>query len=253
LGSKEMKKRIVIAYVIGIHILLAIVLLKSDFIDRVQSRLGIQSIPLPPEITEHFHRMLRYHKRMDGNVPDGAVIFIGDSITQGLCVSGIASPSVNYGIGSDTTVGVLQRLPYYKSIERASAVVIAIGINDMRRRSNNDILENYRSIIELIPKTTPVVLSAVLPLDEEARAKCQGLNLDRIKSLNSRIEHLTSGSENLFFVDSGPLLVDESGNLADMYHDGDGVHLNSKGNAIWIDILRKGLQKAQQSAALDKK
>jgi lysophospholipase L1-like esterase len=248
-----MKRRIGVIYLVGIHVLLATVLLKSDFIDRVQATLGIQQTDLSPEITEHFQRMLRYHRRMDGNVPDGAVIFIGDSITQGLCVSAVVSPSVNYGIGSDTTLGVLQRLADYKSVNRASAVVLAIGINDMKRRSNEEILKNYRSIIEHIPKTIPIVISAVLPLDEELDQEWQGRNQDRIKGLNSSIESLANRDSRIFFVNVGPLLVDASGNLADQYHDGDGVHLNSEGNAIWIDVLRAGIQKAQQSSALDGK
>jgi lysophospholipase L1-like esterase len=244
-----MKKQIIATYIIGVHILLAIVLLKSDFIERVERKLGVAS----PEITEHFHRMLRFHRRMDGNVPEGAVLFIGDSITQGLCVSAVSSPSVNYGIGNDTTVGVLQRLSDYSSIEKASAVVLAIGINDMKRRSNDEILDNYRAIIERIPNTTPVVFSAALPLDEESKDERQGRNQNRIRPLNSSIEHLANAKNNVFFVDAGPLLVDKFGNLANDYYDGDGLHLNSKGNAIWIDVLRVGIQKAQQSAALDRK
>lgn len=223
-----MKKRIAIIYLICIHLLLAVVLLKSDFIDRVQTKLGIQQTELSAEITQHFHRMLRYHKRMDGNVPDGSVIFIGDSITQGLCVSAVACPSVNYGIGSDTTLGVLQRLPEYRSIDKASAVILAIGINDMKRRSNEEILKNYRSIVGHIPEKTPIVISAILPLDEGSRQEWQGRNQDRIKSLNLSLEDLADSR--IFFVDAGPLLVDASGNLADQYHDADGVHLNSKGN-----------------------
>ncbi|MCP5002955.1 MAG: hypothetical protein GY941_03255 [Planctomycetes bacterium] len=245
-----MRKQIAVIYLIGIHVLLTIVLLKSNFIDRVQSKLGIQQAELHPEITQHFHRRLCYHRRMDGNVPDGAVIFIGDSITQGLCVSATVSPSVNYGIGSDTTVGVLQRLPNYRSIDRASAIVLAIGINDITRRSNDEILENYRNIIEQIPKTTPVVFSAVLPLDENSRDKWQGRNQDRIRGLNSSMKHLAKAERHVFFVDAGPLLVDRSGNLADKYHSGDGIHLNSEGNAIWIDVLKTGIQRAQQSTAL---
>jgi lysophospholipase L1-like esterase len=40
-------------------------------------------------------------------------------------------------------------------------------------------------------------------------------------------------------VDAGHFLVDVQGNLADEYHDGDGVHLNPKGNGIWIRELQK--------------
>jgi lysophospholipase L1-like esterase len=153
---------------------------------------------------------------------------------------------VNYGIGSDTTLGVLKRLPDYRSIDRASVVLLAIGINDMKRRSNDEILENYRLIIEKIPKTTPIVFSAVLPLDEESREERQGRNQDRIKLLNSSIQKLANTSSRVFFVDAGSLLVDASGNLADKFHDGDGVHLNSKGNEIWINALRDGIQRAQR-------
>ena len=245
-----MKKRIAIAYLVGIHLLLAVVLLKSDFIDRVQPKFGIQA-DLPAEITQHYHRMLRYHKRMDGNVPNGSVLFIGDSITQGLCVSAVALPSVNYGIGSDTTLGVLQRLPEYKSIDKASTVVLAIGINDMKRRSNEDILKNYRSIIEHIPQNIPIVISAILPLDEESRPEWEGRNQDRIKNLNISLESIAKTDSRIFSVNAGSLLTDTSGNLADRFHDGDGVHLNSEGNGIWINVLRDGIQRAQQGAALD--
>ena len=241
-----MKKRIIYAYIVCIHLLLGVVLLKSYFFQCAEHKQGSsQAATTQPEITQHFKRMLRYHARMDGNVPDGAVVFIGDSITQGLCVSAVAPSSVNYGIGSDTTVGVLQRLPAYKSINRASAVVIAIGINDMRLRSNEDILRNYSAMVEQIPKDMPVIFSAVLPLDQEIRDYWQGMN-DRIKALNAELEGLTEKSENLFFVDAGAILVDDQGNLADEYHDGDGVHLNPKGNAIWIQHLQKAIEKAQQ-------
>jgi len=51
-----MRKRIAIAYLIGVHLLLAVVLLKSDFVPHVLYKLGIQhraSTPgSNPEITE---------------------------------------------------------------------------------------------------------------------------------------------------------------------------------------------------------
>jgi lysophospholipase L1-like esterase len=159
----------------------------------------------------------------------------------------------NYGIGSDTTFGVLQRLPAYKSIERASAVVIAIGVNDMKYRSNEDILHNYSVITDQIPKNIPVIFSAILPLDEEVREEWQGRNQNRIKRLNFKLEELTKISTNLFFVNAGQLLVDAKGNLADKFHDGDGIHLNSQGNAIWIQQLQKAIKNAQQKNSADAK
>ena len=183
--------------------------------------------------------MLAYHSRMDGNIPKGSIIFIGDSITQSLCVSAITSPSVNYGIGNDTTFGVLQRLPVYKSITNAKTVIIAIGINDFLFRSNTEILKNYKLIIEQIPKKIPIIFSAVLPLDKKVTTKkWEGINNSRIKKLNSKLKDLTTQFNNTSFIDIGSLLIDEEGNLSDRYHTRDGIHLNSKGNDIWIQKLK---------------
>lgn len=249
----SMKKKAALIYIACIHIFLAIVLIKTDFTERVANRIGLRISRSFPEITENYKRMLLFHRRMDGNVPNGAVIFIGDSLTQGLCVSAVASPSVNYGIGNDTTVGVLNRLSEYPSIERAGAVVLAIGINDMERTPNEEIIENYRKIIEQMPKGVPVIVSAVLPIDEKARDQWFGRSRQRIMDLNADLARLTTQGSFLLFVDAGPLLLDKTGNLSDEYHDGDGVHLNSKGNAIWIGALKKGLQETRKWAVHNSK
>ena len=103
---------------------------------------------------------------MDGNVPDRSVVFIGDSLTQGLCSDAIACPSVNYGVGNDTTVGVLARLPEYQSLRCASAIVLAVGVNDIMFRDNQHIVQNYRRILASLPQSVPIVCSAVLPVNE---------------------------------------------------------------------------------------
>ncbi|MRS04182.1 hypothetical protein EG832_13335 [bacterium] len=233
------KNRVFFVYLIGIHLLLGVVLIKSDFIQRVERKLG--SNTTQNEITENFSKTLCYHSRMDANVPNKSVIFIGDSIMRGLAVNAVVCPAVNYGIENDTTVGILRRLPIYKSIDTASAVVIAIGINDMKYRSNEEILFNLRSIADQIPGNVPVIFSAILPRDEEIRDERKGDNQGRIRDFNSRLERFTKTSKRLFFVDAGPLLIDCKGNLADVYHVGDGLHLNSQGNAIWIEQLKEAL------------
>ena len=201
------------------------------------------------EITEHYERMLRYHQRMDGNVPDHAVVFIGDSLTQGLCVDAVATPSVNYGIGSDTSVGVLRRLPKYRSLERASIVVIAIGINDMTYRDNEAILENYSQILEALPRSAHVIVSAVLPVDETRMGtgnQRKGTN-DRVRSLNVALAALCQKQpDRCLFVDVGAKLVDQTGKLDAALSDPDGVHLTSEGNKVWIEGLKKAVATLRQ-------
>ena len=238
-----MRRATFIAYLILLHGLLALVLWKSDFFLRVQRQLGRP--PPVQEITEHYKRMLRYHVRMDGNVPDRSVVFIGDSLTQGLCSDAVAFPSVNYGVGADTTVGVLARLPEYQSLRRASAVVLAIGVNDIMFRDNQHIVKNYGRILEALPQSVPIVCSAVLPVNEPVYGPSD-VNNARILDLNVALKTLCSDDARCVFVDVGDSLVDASGNLSTALQDGDGIHLNAAGNRIWIDELRKAINKAQQ-------
>ncbi|MBT6048531.1 MAG: hypothetical protein HOI47_00660 [Candidatus Scalindua sp.] len=236
-----MKKHIAIVYIACVHFFLGIV-------RRVRGKINF--VIAHTDNISFFDVILSYHSRMDDNVPDGTVIFIGDSITQALCVSAIVPVAVNYGIGGDTTFGILRRLPTYRSICRASAVVFAVGVNDMNYSSNEKILCNYLAIAESVPNNITVIFSAVLPISENVCTK--DIRNDCIKALNSGLRAITLKFENLFFVNAGPLLIDSQGNLADEYHVGDGLHLNPKGNIILIRELQKAIEGAKQYAALDK-
>ena len=238
-----MRRSVLIAYLVLIHGLLVLVLMKSDFLQKAGRKLGVT--PQKQEIAEHYKGMLSFHVRMDGNVPYQAVVFIGDSSIQGLYADAVACPSVSYGIGSDTTVGVLRRLPHYRSLTHASAVVLAIGGNDMKYRDNQAIVQNYRRILQAIPQGVPVVCSAVLPVNETMMTP-GGFSNARIRSLNAALQSLCTSDPRCIFLDVGSKLVDSAGNLSASFQDGDGLHLNSAGNQIWIDELRDAVKKAQQ-------
>jgi len=239
-----MKKTLLSTYAIGLHAFLLYALFQNDSISQTPCTPGMNLAP-HNEAFMHYQHMIGTHARMDGNVPKGAVVFIGDSITQGLCLSAIVPNSVNYGIGGDTTVGVLQRLKIYGSLQKAGAVVVAIGVNDLKYDiTNEEILRNYANILAQMPAHIPIILSAIFPIDEEVRTLWPGWN-QRILALNTGLKALASSSKKYFFTDAGRLLVDSKGNLSDKYHD-DGIHLNAKGNAVWIIELQKTLKNAQQ-------
>lgn len=194
------------------------------------------------ELSDYYYRITSYHRRMDGNIPNGAVIFIGDSITQGLAVTAVADEGVNFGIGSDTTLGVLKRIYHYNSIKRCQAVVLAIGVNDLKRRENNEILQNYKSILSFIPDNIPVIFSAVLPIDERIKKDRDNRNY-RIAELNESAKETCISAVNCVFFDSGDKLVDKTGNLNSSFHIGDGVHLSTLGYEIWIEDMKNALSK----------
>jgi lysophospholipase L1-like esterase len=232
------RKTILKVYFVLLHLLIIVILLKSDFILRVENKLGLTK--QQSEISEHYKRMIIYHSWIDGCVPNEAIIFIGDSITQGLCVTAISGKGVNFGIGGDTTAGVLKRINSYNCIKSAKAIVMAIGINDLFKRQNNEILDNYKKIISEMPKDIPLIISAILPVDENIFHK--RLN-KRVTDLNDGIKNLCSTTDNCYFINSGSELVNDKGNLDNKYHVGDGIHLNQSGYRIWINDLKEILNK----------
>jgi lysophospholipase L1-like esterase len=191
-----------------------------------------------PELTDHYREMECFYARIDAVVPPKSTVFVGDSMTQGLCVAAVTDRGVNFGIGCDTTLGVLQRIGRYHGIPQARAVVLAIGVNDLRRRSNSEIIDNYGQILAKIPSSVPVVFSAVLPIDEQSRRERWN---ERIHDLNAGAAQLCSSFKNCRFIDSGAKLVNASGNLDARYHIGDGVHLSADGYRVWIKDLKSAL------------
>jgi hypothetical protein len=248
-----MKKIGLIAYLVSLHLVLGLLLVNTFFFNpmKLKSPSGIsEAQPAPasspsPEFTEHYYRTLKYHKIMDGSVTSGSMVFIGDSLVQGLWITAISPQSVNYGIGGDTTAGVLKRISEYKSIEHAAMVVIAVGLNDLVFRNNDEIVENYQKIANSIPENIPVVFSAVLPINEDVRKDMQGRN-KQIRLLNMKLKKLCDTSRRFNFIDIGAQLIDKNGNLDLSFSDGGGVHLNSKRNEIWISELRKATRHAHK-------
>jgi len=223
-------------YLLLIHLLLALVLWKSDFIDKVRVELGVSS----SETLSFYEQMTLYHQRMDSSVPEGAVIFIGDSITQALATPAITQSGINFGIGTDTTLGVVKRLPLYQSIERSQAVVLSIGVNDIYQQVGRlDTRVNYKNILDSIPSDTPVIATSVLPIGTVAESK--HFTNAEIISLNSDIQAFTNEYHNVHYLAVSEKLKDDAGFLKPELHIGDGVHLSDKGYRILIEQLNESL------------
>lgn len=160
----------------------------------------------------------------DPQVPDGATVFLGDSITAGLLTSNLAPRTVNYGISGATTADVLNVIDKLPSVKRASRIYLAVGVNDVHDGLPGT-EDRFRAIATAIPAGTSVVWSAVLPtahprisveavqrVNEEARAAC---------AARSRCTWVPAPEWR-----EGYLLAD-------------GVHLSGAGYAAWAAALRR--------------
>lgn len=218
-------------------ILVAVCAFKPGLISHIKTCFA-EPAP-PPELSHGFYESVGFHQKIDQNLPAGSILFIGDSHVQGLAVTAVTPLGVNFGIGHDTTLGVLHRLPLYSSVKETRAVVLAIGFNDLRRRNNAAIIKNISQILEQIPPGVPVLLCGIMPVDEEPR-NLAGYNA-RILLLNEQLAHLEALRSKTLFLNPTPILANKTGSLPSTLHSGDGIHLNSPGYERWIAALVGGL------------
>jgi len=232
-------------YFVAIHLLLALMFLKTDAMEIVEKNVGVEH---PRFAINHFHNeMVDYHRRLDATVPPGSIIFIGASHVQSLNVGGIANKAVNYGIGGDTIADIMQRLPVYRSLTYAGAIVLSAGFNDLRYHARPEIVADYKRLLAALPDGVPLIMSAIMPIDEKAPEfrHWPGRTNKNIVRLNQSMTDLCAARPKCQFADAHPMLVDRNGRLAAEFHVPDGVHLSAAGYRIWSGVLAAALQKVQ--------
>lgn len=164
------------------------------------------------------------------------VVFLGDSITErGLWDELFPDvKSVNRGIGSDTSQGVLERIDNVIKLN-PQKIFLSIGINDLSLNVNQEnTISNFQSIINEIKSRLPesdLYIQSVLPVRNDYSL----VNNNQIDELNSSIEKLAKDN-GVFYLDVATRLKDEKGGLADNYTV-DGIHLTGPAYIIWSEML----------------
>lgn len=199
------------------------------------------------EPTAHWHYRRAYFQRMQTNVPDGAVLFHGDSITEAMAVSGASPYAVNMGIGGQDMRQLLNLINDNGSvnpIHRAGAVVVSIGVNDLGS-SHYPSKENAADTVVWIWENllAPAmggkwVVCKILPVDTSLNPSV--LN-SQIVTVNSYLQTKFQNNPNVRLVDVNATLA-PSGVLLSQYHIGDGLHLSGAGYSIWRNAIKAALE-----------
>ena len=170
----------------------------------------------------------------------GAVVFLGDSITQGWGGGlGAAFPGVkvaNRGISGDTTRGVLIRLQDDVLALDPAAVVLLIGTNDLDEAATPDMVaENMKLMLAAMKQHNPrmpIVLCQVFPSSEKMRRPA-----DKIKAVNALYLAAVKGDPQVIALDTWTLFADANGDAPEAEFP-DLLHLNEVGYAKWAAALR---------------
>ena len=165
----------------------------------------------------------------------GAVVFLGDSITQmwgdGLVAAFPGVKVANRGISGDTTRGVLIRLAL-----DPVAVVLLLGTNDLEEGATPEVAAgNLTLILDALQRhdpAMPIVLCQVFPSSATMKRPTA-----RIAELNARYLEAVVGNPRVTLVETWPLFADAGGD-AKAAEFPDLLHPNEAGYAKWAAALR---------------
>jgi lysophospholipase L1-like esterase len=170
----------------------------------------------------------------------GALVFLGDSITQGWgdnmggAFGGVKG--ANRGISGDTTRGVLIRLEEDVLSLNPSGVVILIGTNDLEERAEPaTIAGNLELIVAALKKHSsrmPIVLCEVMPSSATKKRPA-----DKIKEINKLYKAAVKGDAQITVVDTWTLFANAQGD-AKKPEFPDLLHPNKLGYAKWAAALK---------------
>lgn len=169
----------------------------------------------------------------------GAVVFLGDSITQGWGDNmGNSFPGVkvaNRGISGDTTRGVLIRLQEDVLSLHPQAIVLLIGTNDLEEKAEPETATaNLKLILAAIKQNNPklpVVLCQVFP-----SSATKARPADQIRKLNQLYAAAVRGDAQITLVETWPLFADAAGD-AKPEEFPDLLHPNQAGYAKWAAAI----------------
>ncbi|MFT6734140.1 MAG: lysophospholipase L1-like esterase [Polaribacter sp.] len=233
------KGLIFIIYGISLHLFIIILLLKSNAVSLISTKL----FPVDKPIERTYLKTHTFYKRVNNNLTIDQTIFLGDSHIQGLAVSEVIGKSVNFGIGKDTVKRLINRMRYYDSMQSAKNIVIAVGINDLQHKSVEETLKEFKKLLKKLPKDVFVLVNGVFTIDE---GKFQGqISNQNIFRLNIELKKIVNERSNSYFLDINPQLS-YNGQLIEEYHIGDGIHLSEKGYHIWIQALTQTLNNLER-------
>ena len=169
-----------------------------------------------------------------------AVVFLGDSITQGWGGGlGAAFPGVkvaNRGISGDTTRGVLIRLAEDVLSLDPAAVVLLIGTNDLEEGATPEVAAgNLKLILSALEKhdpKMPIVLCQVFPSSATMKRPAEA-----IKAMNALYLASVKNDASVTYLETWALFADAGGD-AKLAEFPDLLHPNEVGYAKWAAALR---------------
>jgi lysophospholipase L1-like esterase len=176
---------------------------------------------------------------LDREKDQGAVVFLGDSITQGWGSLANDFPGMkiaNRGISGDVTRGVLCRMKEDVLDLNPKAVVLLIGTNDLEENGEPEVIaDNVRAILAACARhhsRMPVVVCKVMPSHESKKRPA-----NQIQRINELVDEIVRANPQYIRCDTYSIFANDHGD-AKQEEFPDLLHPNRAGYAKWAAALR---------------
>jgi lysophospholipase L1-like esterase len=241
-------KRITLLAALALTSLAAPTASRADSTDRFQIPASDEGLPGAGPIRRYdwFQNLWRERRSQwaqQVQQDQGALVFLGDSITQGWWDVGGLFPNIkiaNRGISGDTTRGVLLRLKEDVLALNPKGVVLLIGTNDLEEWGSPEIAAgNLKLIIAALREHNPqmpVVLCKVMPSSLTMRRPAV-----QIQKLNELYVAAVADQPQVTVLDTWTLFADPKGD-AKLEEFPDLLHPNAQGYAKLAAALRPVLE-----------
>lgn len=177
-----------------------------------------------------YYAQLSQFEKLPGNYD---IVFLGDSITARFNTSEFFSDycTVNRGIGSDTSEGVLNRLGEVEE-HKPNKIFLMIGINDLANNIEKDtIVKNVSNIVldvrEKLPETE-IYIESILPSKD--------VKLNEIDKVNCEYKKIAEKYDNIIYIDLYSHFIDNN-EMISKYYSSDGTHLTGDGYSTVVKLI----------------
>jgi hypothetical protein len=118
-------------------------------------------------------------------------------------------------------------------------VFVMLGVNELGWANKENFRNYYAQVLQRLQQDLPeadILVQSILPVSKKQEAKKTYVNNSRIATYNQIIREVCMDA-GCYYLDVGGAITDGEGFLpADYTYDG--VHLNKKGSAVWLEYLR---------------
>jgi lysophospholipase L1-like esterase len=158
--------------------------------------------------------------------PDGAVVFLGDSLVQGLAGSDFKVKTVNLAIPGLTANRVASLVQEHPHLAQAKAVFVSIGLNDLLNGRNPT--KGLTDIANAMPDV-PVLWHAIVrsPLVDQERTDAANATAQRLCASMPQCRYIETA------MPTGSHLQDQ-------------IHLSAIGYRAWSNSIHAALTKSER-------